>query len=193
MTCHFNTKFPVLDSCFRVNFNTRVMYSMPVLPEHAINFNQILTILLRRSRILVLLRSTNQSPLPLSLSTLLHHKLLLRTQILVSIFVRTMMQCFVLHVFRHTLFFLYLRTSTLLQLWNLNSLHAELPERGPGKHKTSTMMPWHGRKIQTEDVCEKVFAESKRFCETPAQYSMIMAKLLGQLSFHSTIIFAVYA
>lgn len=107
MTCHFNTKFPVLDSCFRVNFNTRVIYSMPVLPEHAINFNQILTILLRRSRILVLLRSTNQSPLPLSLSTPLHHKLLLRTQILVSIFVRTMMQCFVLHVFRHTLFFIF--------------------------------------------------------------------------------------
>ena len=44
------------------------------------------------------------------------------------------------------------------------------------------MMPWHDTKIQSEDVCEKAFVEPKRFYETSAQYSIIMAGLLGQLT-----------
>lgn len=38
-----------------------------------------------------------------------------------------------------TPYFLQLRTSTLLQLWNLNSLYAELPER-----------PWEAQNLNSD-------------------------------------------
>lgn len=55
-------------------------------------------------------------------------------------------------------------------------------------------MPWHDTKIQIEDVCEIAFVEPKRFYETSAQYSIIMAGLLRATHcLPSTIIFPVYA
>lgn len=47
------------------------------------------------------------------------------------------MQCFVLHVFRHTLFFTV--KDFYMQLWNLNSLYAERPER-----------PWEAQNLNND-------------------------------------------
>lgn len=66
----------------------------------------------------------------------------------------------------------------------LDNLYAELPER-LWEGKSSATMPWHDTKIQTEDVCEKAFVEPKRFHEISAQYSIITAGLLGQLTVYS--------
>lgn len=87
--------------------------------------------------------------------------------------------------------FLYLKTSILVKHLKLDNLYTQVPERF-WEGKNSVTMRWHNTKIQTEDICEKAFVEPKRFHETSAQYSIIIAELSGQLMvLSSTIIFLV--